>query len=441
MGNYEIVLVVFSVFVLLYSFVHKWKTTRLLYLLIFSLCFYYRVGGHFVLLLALVAVSNYLWGLAVAKNKVFCFWAVVFNLSILSYFKIEYFSGFILPVGISFYIFQAVSYVVDVARGEIEAETNVLDFSLYLCFFPQLISGPIVRAKDFLPQIKVAPQVSFFDVGSGFFLILAGLVKKTVISDYLSLNLVDRIFSAPNLYGSFENLLAVYAYSIQIYCDFSGYSDMAIGVALLLGFRLPINFRSPFQAQSVTEFWRRWHISLSSFLRDYLYIPLGGNRKGSARTFLNLMLTMIIGGLWHGVGLKFMLWGAVHGIALCFERIFRLRLPPILSTLITFHFIAFTFMLFRAPDVETAFAVVKKIGELRFDADLFSAVAIHYKYALILMFSAYFVHFIPENIAEKIKLAFIMSPLPIKIIIGAILLRISYFVSVSGIRPFIYFQF
>ncbi|MEO0340975.1 MAG: MBOAT family O-acyltransferase, partial [Bacteroidota bacterium] len=197
---------------------------------------------------------------------------------------------------------------------------KLLDFAFFVCFFPQLVAGPIVRAAHFLPQIRKRPQLQKAALSQALFLIMGGLFKKAVISDYISVNYVDRVFENPALYTGFENLMAVYGYAIQIYCDFSGYSDMAIGLALLMGFHLPENFRRPYQAQSIQDFWRRWHISLSTWLRDYLYISLGGNRKGKIRTYLNLMITMLLGGLWHGASWVYVIWGGLHGIALAIDR-------------------------------------------------------------------------------------------------------------------------
>src|SRR5205814_1229922 len=200
---------------------------------------------------------------------------------------------------------------------------NILDFAFYIMFFPHIVAGPIVRAVNFLPQIHKELYISKEDFGQAIFLIVTGLFKKAVISDYISVNFVDRVFENPILYSGWENLMAVYGYAMQIYCDFSGYSDMAIGIALLLGYRLGINFNQPYQSASITEFWRRWHISLSSWLRDYLYIPLGGNRKGKLRTYVNLLVTMLLGGLWHGASWNFIFWGFLHGAALAIEKFLK----------------------------------------------------------------------------------------------------------------------
>ena len=277
------------------------------------------------------------------------------NLGLLSYFKYSYFlTGFfnslfgttyqpvdylahwtnyltgsnleiahiILPVGISFYTFQSISYSVDIYRGLIKPVNRFLDFAFFVSFFPQLVAGPIVRATEFVPQIYKPYNLTRPEFNRAIFLILGGLIKKILISDYISSNFVDRVFASPGSYTGFENLMSVYGYTIQIYCDFSGYTDIAIGVALLLGFRLSINFDAPYISQNITEFWRRWHISLSTWLRDYLYISLGGNRKGKVRQYVNLFITMLLGGLWHGAHIKFLIWGALHGVALAIHKLY-----------------------------------------------------------------------------------------------------------------------
>ncbi len=227
----------------------------------------------------------------------------------------------VLPIGISFFTFQAISYLVDLSRDRIEGPLPFLNLAFYLSFFPQLVAGPIVRATDLAPQIDRRPDPRTIPAGEAFWLIAQGLVKKVVISSYLATNLVDPVFDVPGEHSRLDVLLAIYGYSVQIYADFSGYTDIAIGCALLLGFRFPQNFDSPLRALSIRDFWRRWHISLSTWLRDYVYIPLGGNRGGRFRTARNLALTMVLGGLWHGAATTFLVWGAIHGTALVVERL------------------------------------------------------------------------------------------------------------------------
>ncbi|MGL5691595.1 MAG: MBOAT family O-acyltransferase, partial [Bacteroidales bacterium] len=309
-------LFLFTVFVLLYFCLKNTRSIRILYVTLFSLFFYYKSSGVYFLLLILCATSDFFIGQAIHKSQakrlkqLWITLSLMINLGLLAYFKYtnflaEIFSGIFrvpfdierifLPVGISFFTFQSISYVIDIYRKEIKPLNRWIDYVFYISFFPQLVAGPIVRAKDFIPQIRKDVFVSKEMFGRGVFLIISGLFKKAVISDYISLNFVDRVFDQPVLYSGLENLIAVYGYALQIYCDFSGYSDMAIGIALLLGFHFNENFDSPYKSATITEFWRRWHISLSSWLKDYLYISLGGNRKGRVRTYFNLLTTMLLG--------------------------------------------------------------------------------------------------------------------------------------------------
>ena len=330
-------LFLFAGFMLVYSMFRRAPMARIVYVILFSLYFYYKSSGIYFLLLIFAATSDY-WiakGIHAARSTRAKRWLVVLsvavNLGMLAYFKYTNFlidianqmfgQGFMqfqnifLPVGISFFVFQSMSYTIDIYRGQLKPLDNWCDYLFYLSFFPQLVAGPIVRARDFIPQIRQNPIVVTREMfGTGVFLILTGLFKKAIISDYISLNFVDRIFDEPLLYSGFECLAGIYGYALQIYCDFSGYSDMAIGIALLLGFRFPKNFDAPYKSATITEFWRRWHISLSTWLRDYLYISLGGNRKGKLRTYGNLLITMLLGGLWHGAAVRFILWGALHGV-------------------------------------------------------------------------------------------------------------------------------
>jgi len=294
----------------------------------------------------------------------------------------------LLPVGISFYTFQSMSYTIDIFRREL-LPVGVDEgrpwwhpfafhrFLLFVTFFPQLVAGPIVRARDLLPQLARRPLMTDAMGGRGLYLILLGLFKKVVIADYLALNLVDRTFTLPQGFSSLEVLTGIYGYAFQIYCDFSGYSDIAIGTALLLGYRFPENFNGPYKAHNLQDFWHRWHISLSTWLRDYLYIALGGSRRGPWRTYRNLLLTMLLGGLWHGAGWNFVIWGALHGGALAALRAWqrareRSGTPPLLTGwsgrviggFVTFHYVCFAWIFFRTPTLEQADLVVRQLGEL-----------------------------------------------------------------------------
>src|SRR5713226_433591 len=275
----------------------------------------------------------------------------------------------LLPVGISFFTFHGISYLVDVYRGDAEVCHNPVDMALYMSFFPQLVAGPIVRAAYFLPQLA-RRSAEPIPIAPALLLILGGLFKKVVIANYLATGLVDPVFAAPTSYGAPDLLFAVYGYAVQIYCDFSAYSDIAIALAALLGFRFPANFNQPYRAERLREFWQRWHISLSTWLRDYLYRPLGGNRHGRLKTYRNLLLTMLLGGLWHGAAWKFFAWGALHGGGLALERLIepslgrhsQTKAARAIATLIVFHFVCLAWIFFRAEDFAVARLYLAGLG-------------------------------------------------------------------------------
>lgn len=401
---------VFFAFVMaVMSFIHNKKLLRNTFLFFASLFFYYQTSGMYVLLLIFAVTSDYFIGKKInnteneSKRKGLVTLSVIINLSVLGFFKYAYFftdtfnkifhtkhqvfnhfahwsNGFfhsnfdvdkiILPVGVSFFTFQTISYSIDVYRRKIKPVTNVFDYGFYVSFFPQLVAGPIVRANEFIPQIYNKYFLSKKVFGLAIFWILNGMAKKLILGDYLAVNFIDRVFDNPLLYSGFENVLALLGYSLQVYADFSGYTDIAVGVALLMGFKLPINFNSPYKATNPGEFWKRWHISLSTWLKDYLYIPLGGNRKASfgsyfwitilglvvillshnvwvnisiiglylslfiiayfspkarmtINTNINLMVTMLIGGIWHGASWNFMIWGGLNGLGIVVYKHWR----------------------------------------------------------------------------------------------------------------------
>ena len=259
-----------------------------------------------------------------------------------------------LPIGISFFTFQSMSYTIDIYRGQLKPLSNWLDYLFYLSFFPQLVAGPIVRARDFIPQIHQNPlRVTREMFGTGVFLIISGLFKKAIISDYISLNFVDRVFDDPLLYSGFENLMGLYGYALQIYCDFSGYSDMAIGLGAMFGFAFPENFNYPYLSKTVSEFWRRWHMTLSGWFREYLYIPMGGSRNGQRRTLFNLFVVFLATGLWHGANWQFVAWGMWYAVLLILERTVLKkpleRLPAPVIRLYTLVCVVCGWVLFRAP--------------------------------------------------------------------------------------------
>ncbi len=352
-------------------------------LLLFSYVFYAAWDVRFVLLLWFVSGVGYACGLALERwrnharhrARVYMWLGIVSMLLVLGYFKYTSFLmdslawllgpdtphwNIVLPVGLSFFTFQVISYLVDVWRGEIRACASKKDFFLYVAFFPQLVAGPIVRARDFLPQLKrhVGLHRDYIYLGAQIFAL--GFVQKVFIADRLAI-FVDPVFADPVTYDAATLWLALLAYTAQIFCDFSGYSHMAIGIALALGFRLPENFRMPYLAASVADFWRRWHISLSQWLRDYLYIPLGGSRVPAWRVHVNLMVTMLLGGLWHGASWNFVLWGGMHGLALAIHRIWRAQgvtMPELPGWLLTFAFVMLAWIPFRSPDFSHSYDFV-----------------------------------------------------------------------------------
>jgi D-alanyl-lipoteichoic acid acyltransferase DltB (MBOAT superfamily) len=345
-------LILFVFIYVIYYFIKHNIPLRNIYLLIFSLFFYYKSSGWYFLLLLSTAwidftIAHLIYHQKGMSRKLWMGLSLCINLGVLAYFKYSHFfsdifnaffgatfrwEALFLPVGISFFTFQSLSYSIDVYRGDLipisEGSTTVkglimrfLNYCFYISFFPQLVAGPIVRASQFLPQITKPSSLNSFQAGQGLFLFICGLFKKIVLSDTIGVFWVDRVFENPALFSGMGNLLAVYGYTLQIYLDFSGYSDMAIGLALLMGFNLTENFNRPYLATSLQEFWRRWHISLSTWLRDYLYISLGGNRGSKLKTYLNLFLTMVLGGLWHGAGWMFIFWGTLHGLGLALDRL------------------------------------------------------------------------------------------------------------------------
>lgn len=473
--NSGLFLFLFVAFLAIYLLLRRTTTLRIIYVIAFSLFFYYKSSGLYFLVLLFTAVSDYLIAHSIARTKDaktkkrWVAASVVVNLGVLGYFKYTNFfveianslvgAGFLdfqnifLPVGISFFIFQSMSYTIDIYRGTIKPLNNLIDYIFYLSFFPQLLAGPIVRAKDFLPQIRKPVEVTQRMFGMAIGLIIIGLIKKAIISDYISLNFVDRIFDEPGLYSGFECLLGIYGYALQIYCDFSGYSDMAIGIALLLGFRFPKNFDAPYKSATITEFWRRWHISLSSWLRDYLYISLGGNRKGKLRTYLNLLLTMVLGGLWHGAAVRFVLWGALHGVALAVHKMWLAIIPwakaegedmnivtRLFGWFVTFHIVCLGWLLFRAEDMQTVQVMLHQIAD-NFNAAIIPQVVEGYKAVMGLIVLGYVMHFIPakidDDVMAKVGGASFWWQVALLVLTAWCVMQVKS----SDIQPFIYFQF
>jgi D-alanyl-lipoteichoic acid acyltransferase DltB (MBOAT superfamily) len=459
----------------------RFQKLRITFLLFASYFFYanfYEGNERFLVLLILASsTADWLLGNAIARassasrRKLWLAGTVVLNLGVLAVFK--YFDFGIdsaraalsalglhppevalevaLPIGISFFTFESMSYVMDVYRGDIDPHPSYLEYLVFVAFFPHLVAGPIVRPRDLLPQLARAAR---FDPGEGseaLFLIAVGLVKKVAIGDYLATNLIDRVFDAPLQYSALECYAAVLGYAVQIYCDFSGYTDIAIGSALLLGVRFPKNFNAPYKAENVVDFWRRWHISLSTWLRDYLYVPLGGNRKGRARTYLNLMITMLLGGLWHGANWTFVAWGGLHGGALAVTRFVRhwrgkedvVRerktvgdwVFSVVKVVATFHFVLLTWVLFRSESFGHAWTFLGRILTFtsyhpNLDARVVGVLAVGIAS-----------HYVPERWYEMARERFAALPAPVQgvALFGAALV-VRRMASAEAV-PFVYFQF
>jgi alginate O-acetyltransferase complex protein AlgI len=341
-----------------------------------------------------------------------------------------------LPIGLSFITFQAISYVVDVKRGLIPP-ASPLDFALYLSFFPHVVAGPIVRAREFIPQLATPRNPKNVAVGAGVVLIVLGLIKKVAIADYLARTVVDPVFGVPEAYDAPDVALAAYAYAAQIYCDFSGYTDIAIGVALLMGFVFPQNFNSPYRATSFRGFWRRWHMTLSRFLRDFLYIPLGANRRGKLRTALNLMITMTLGGLWHGAAWGFVLWGAMHGACLVVEHQLRGRVsaPGWFRWAIVFNVVVFGWILFRTESLDLATAFISRLA-VPGPATLWAPAAL----AAIVVVIGF--QLLPPDPLERFRLRAARLPAPaLGLVLAGVVAVVGATVPSQGVPPFIYFQF
>lgn len=460
------------------------KKVRLLFILGASYLFYAHWDYRFLPLIWGSSTAD--WWLAKkidrtnnpARKKAWLLGTVVLNLGVLGFFKyfnfgIDTLSAALnglgmqapditlrvaLPVGISFFTFESMSYVIDVYRKELPPQESYAEYLSFVAFFPHLVAGPIVRPRDLLPQLAGPARFNVRELSEGLFLIAVGLGKKIIVGDYLALNLIDRVFDAPLMYSALETYAATIAYALQIYCDFSGYTDIAIGSALLLGIRFPLNFNSPYKAHNIVDFWRRWHISLSTWLRDYLYIPLGGNRKGRGRTYFNLLATMVLGGLWHGAAWTFVVWGFLHGAALAVNKWWQETWSPatsetdvnnqgatrsraaslvvhIGSVFLTGHFVCACWIFFRAESFEKASLIFSRLGT-------FTLHTPNLPPALIgVLALGVFGHYVPDKWFYRAQKAFIDAPWPLQaLVLGgtAILLRR---MASSDAVPFVYFQF
>ncbi len=458
----------FILFLPIYAFLKNSRWKMLIFVVAFSIYFYYKSSGIFFMLLVGTSIldwslSRLMLKLKTKNAKKWCvFTSIVASLSILGYFKYANFFlwnwnqmvqdnfqplDIILPVGISFYTFQSISYIVDVYKERVSPTRTWLEYMFFLSFFPALVAGPIVRADYFLPQIKKNARPKKKEVYLGFWLIILGIVKKAIIADYIS-QYNDLIFSSPTGYSGFESLMGVIGYTMQIYCDFSGYSDMAIGIALIMGFKLSPNFDFPYKSKNLTEFWRRWHISLSSWLRDYLYIPLGGNRKGTFRTYLNNFLTMLIGGLWHGAAWKFVFWGAMHGVGLAVHKASKpilSKIPDVfpvkaLSWCITIIYVSLLWVFFRAESWTDSWLIIKNIFTNFSAAHIIPFLQVRYIW-VAMMAVVIAAHAMPRSWFDKMGEMFVNSRWIIKLLIFIVIVQLVIQFMSEDVAPFIYFQF
>ncbi len=526
----------FAIIYFVYALIYRKKSTRSAYLFFISLFFYYKTSGLFIGILLFSTINDFFLGKAiykaksVLKKKIFVSVSVIINLATLCYFKYAYFfaasynsifntnhhiinhlakfantwSGYdyftidsiILPVGISFYTFQTISYSVDIFRKEIEPLKSIIDFGFFVSFFPQLVAGPIVRAAEFIPQINKEIQITKKQFGEATFMILKGLIKKMVFADFIAMNFMDRVFDMPEMFSGFTNIMAIFGYSLQIYGDFSGYTDIAIGLAMLLGYKLTNNFNSPYKAIHCGDFWKRWHISLSTWLKDYLYIPIGGNRKGSIfsyafvivftflgvfilndlmiavfitlavclalsiisfskvlskhfHTNVNIIITMLIGGLWHGAAWKFVIWGGLNGLGIVVYKYWRLispyeksksKLALIWRITVTFIFISFTRIYFRGNSMEHISRFYKTLHTNMDMANAFNVI-LEYRFVFFIIFIGYITHWLSYKTKDKILEAFVKSHMLVKWGIALLVAVICYQTYAADFQPFIYFQF
>lgn len=543
--------VFFGIVLLIDAFIYKNRPWRHAFLFVASIFFYYKTSGFFFLLLLFTITADFFItrqihrGETPLKRKLWLTLSLCLHLGLLGYFKYAYFftesfnqlfhthnkvfnwlaywanglagtdftvSRIILPIGISFFTFQAISYSVDIYRKQIEPVKRITDYGFFVSFFPQLVAGPIVRASVFIPQLYKEYHLTRAEFGMAVFWILNGLLKKIFLSDYIAVNFIDRVFANPGSSSGFENLAALYGYSLQVYADFSGYTDIAIGVAMLMGFTLTKNFDSPYKAVNVSDFWRRWHISLSTWLRDYLYVPLGGNRGATIATFItvgiitgmitllsgswtvlmvcatlillcvaiakfkpgtgvwittnvNLMITMLVGGLWHGASWNFLIWGGLNGAGMIVYKLWK-KISPWESKntwykrawaiFLTFSFITFTRVWFRAgsgttwsdfeathdisSEFQSALIMLKKVF---FEMDWTLAPKVIYEYGLVfsVIAAGMIIHWLPSSFKENYRARFAAFPVWAIVGISFLAVVVAYQVLSAELHPFIYFQF
>lgn len=527
----------FLAFMVLFSFLHKNKLVRSMFITVASLFLYFKTSGFFVTLLALSVVVNFFLGKWIFKTnsqlgrKWIIAFSAIFNLFFLGYFKYAHFftdsfnkmfhtkyeifnsfaqwgNGFfgegtfetmiLMPAGISFFTFQSISYVVDIYRKEIEPVKNIWDYSFYVTYFPHVLMGPIVRARDFIPQIYQKFQLTQKEFSEAVFMIMKGLFKKIVLADFIATHFIDSVVDNPEGFPGYVSIIAMWGYSLQIYGDFSGYTDIAIGISKLMGFELLPNFNSPYKANSVADFWRRWHKSLGSWLRDYLYIPLGGNKKGTLGTFiaiiiifvflifitgwyelifvyiglmslygiailispkvktfmyrdLNLLITMILGGLWHGASQNFVIWGTMNGLALVIYNHWKKVSPYEKSSwwivhfwkiLLTFNFITFTRIWFRLKEEGAPGKMLDRIfNHFDFNWDKFTVILSTYAPALLIMALGFFIHWMPQKWKDFMVVSFVRTNYVLQMLIIAIFVVVLYQAASDSFHPFVYLEY
>lgn len=534
----------FVVLITIYSTIYQKIGLRNIFLGIVSIFFYYKTSGLFFLLLIFSTITDYWIGIGLGKTekpikrKLLLATSVFLNLGTLIYFKYAYFftdaynqifqsdyhvinwlaywsNGYagthfdideiILPVGVSFFTFQVISYSVDVYRRLIKPVENMSDFAFYVAYFPQLVAGPIVRANEFVPQIYKPYKVTHYEFGLALFWILNGMIKKMIIGDYMAVNFIDRVFDYPENYTGFGVLMSLFTYSLQVYADFSGYTDIAIGVSLWMGFRLPTNFNSPYKARNVSEFWKRWHMSLSTWLKDYLYIPLGGNRRSTFGTYfwsfiimafvvmisgqywltsliifgslslvsglgslvykplrrsiitnINLMITMVIGGLWHGASWNFVIWGALNGVALVIYKEWKKISPyeknnhwmiTAWKVFFTFTFISFTRLFFRAGDIKNTGNGMELVDRMvhqllhNWSIDACLKIVQNHWGVFVVFIIGMIIHWLPVSAKQSYRNYFIRSHPALKVLFTTAVVFLIYQFITSDLQAFIYFQF
>ncbi len=460
--------VLFLIFLPVYAMLRSRRLQMVVYVVAFSLYFYYKSSAWYFMLLIITSVLDWCLSRIMSDTRKLwkrrlCLWlSIGMSLSILGFFKYANFFlwnwnqmvegnfqplDIILPVGISFYTFQSISYIVDVYKGRVSPTETWIEYLFFLSYFPALVAGPIVRADYFLPQIQNRDHASRQEMAAGLWLIILGLVKKAVVADYIA-QYNDLIFASPTGYSGLESLMGVVGYVVQIYCDFSGYSDMAIGISAIMGFRLTRNFNFPYKSRNLTDFWRRWHISLSTWLRDYVYIPLGGNRRGTLRTYVNNFLTMLVGGLWHGAAWKFVIWGGMHGVGLIVHKALRPWLVKIPDTwpvkaaswTLTMAYVSFLFIFFRAASFEDAWLIIRNIFG-NFDiAYLAPFVRVRYVW-LIFVAMIIAVHSLPTRWINAAGDWFVRAPFGAKLAVFIVAVQLVVQFMSEDVMPFIYFQF